>query len=353
MRRAALVFRRWTARLGLSRIQAAHYLGVANRTLEEWENAWRNNRLRWRGRGRPAPRSDRQVREKLISLIELLGPNVGVPTLWATFPEMPRSEVRDILRRYRRVWKRRQREQTYSLQWTVPGSVWAIDFAEPPLPIDGLYSSLVAVRDLASGYQLAWLPVLDETARTAIAVLRLLFRQHGAPLIIKSDNGSAFIGKLADGLLKEWRVWHLRSPPEYPEFNGACEAGIGSMKTRTFHAAARHGRTFDWTCDDVEAARLQADQTARPWGAGGPTPESVWQVRQGITAEGRSAFARCLARLRRQVRRDHGFLPTDQLAPAAQTGVDRTAVQRALIAQGFLRMSKGRNVATLAVAISR
>jgi hypothetical protein len=336
-----LVFRRWTARQGLSRNQAAYCLGIADRTLEEWENAWKNNRLRWHGRGRPAPRSGRPVREKLISLIELLGPSVGVPTLWATFPQMPRSEVTDILRRYRRVWKRRQREQTCSLQWTVPGSVWAIDFAEPPMPIDGLYFRLAAVRDLASGYQLAWLPVLDETAPTAIAVLGLLFRQHGAPLVLKSDNGSAFISKLAGWLLKKWRVWHLRSPPEYPEFNGACEAGIGSMKTRTFHAAARHGRPSDCTCDDVEAARLQANQTARPWGANGPTPESVWRVRQAITVEARSAFARCLGRLKKQVRRDHGHMPGDLLGPAAQAAVDRTAVQRALIALGYLRVRNG------------
>jgi hypothetical protein len=39
------------------------------------------------------------------------------------------------------------------LHWTRPGAVWAIDFAEPPLPIEGSYSRLLAVRDLASGYQ--------------------------------------------------------------------------------------------------------------------------------------------------------------------------------------------------------
>jgi hypothetical protein len=32
--------------------------------------------------------------------------------------------------------------------------VWAIDFAEPPQPIDGSYTRLLAVRDLGSGYQL-------------------------------------------------------------------------------------------------------------------------------------------------------------------------------------------------------
>jgi hypothetical protein len=37
------------------------------------------------------------------------------------------------------------------LHWTVPGSVWAMDFAEPPAPVDGVYDYLFSVRDLASG----------------------------------------------------------------------------------------------------------------------------------------------------------------------------------------------------------
>jgi len=79
------------------------------------------------------------------------------------------------------------------LHWRRPGTVWAIDFAEPPLSIEGSFDYLLAVRDLASGMQLLWLPVTDETARTAMAGLEALFRQHGPPLVLKSDNGSAFI----------------------------------------------------------------------------------------------------------------------------------------------------------------
>jgi hypothetical protein len=73
-------------------------------------------------------------------------------------------------------------------------------------------------------------------------------------------------------------VHHLRSPPERPEYNGACEAGIGSMKTRTHHQAALRDCSGQWSSDDAEAARCQANETARPWGASEPTPDQCWEV---------------------------------------------------------------------------
>ena len=53
------------------------------------------------------------------------------------------------------------------LTWPVTGSVWAIDYAEPPAPIDGRYDALLAVRDLASGMQLLWQPVEAATGDNA------------------------------------------------------------------------------------------------------------------------------------------------------------------------------------------
>lgn len=178
---------------------------------------------------------------------------------------MPRREIEDLLRRYRRVWRRRQRRLLHILHWRRPGTVWAIDFAEPPLPIEGSFEYLLAVRDLASGMQLPWLPVADQTAQTTIAALEAMFRQHGPPLVLKSDNGSAFIAELTAKCLERWRVTNLRSPPEYPEYNGACEAGIGSMKSRTHHQAARRG-----TPGGGGPATMSRRPGCRPTRRGGP-----------------------------------------------------------------------------------
>mgnify|MGYP001144907076 CR=1 FL=1 len=101
---------------------------------------------------------------------------------------------------------------------------------------------------------------------------------------------SAFIAEDTDDLLKKWCIWQLFSPPRTPSYNGSAEAGIGSMRTRTHHQAARHGHAGEWTCNDVEAARLEANETARPWGHHGPTPDEVWQGRALIGIEERMAF---------------------------------------------------------------
>lgn len=78
------------------------------------------------------------------------------------------------------------------LTWTQAGVVWAADFAWPPEVIEGRYPRLLSVRDLASGMQLAWQPVSGESAAETCSVLRGLFGEHGAPVVLKMDNGPAF-----------------------------------------------------------------------------------------------------------------------------------------------------------------
>jgi transposase InsO family protein len=51
-------------------------------------------------------------------------------------------------------------------------------------------------------------------------------------LAIKGDNGSALIAQETRAMLKAEGIWLLLSPPGTPEYNGACEAGIGSLMTR-------------------------------------------------------------------------------------------------------------------------
>jgi hypothetical protein len=41
-------------------------------------------------------------------------------------------------------------------------------------------------------------------------------------------------------MLKAEGIWLLLSPPGTPEYNGACEAGIGSLTTRANHESFRN-----------------------------------------------------------------------------------------------------------------
>ena len=202
---------------------------------------------------------------------------------FACFPSMPRSEIVNLQRRFRRAYRKRQRRFLRSLDWQQPGTVWAIDHAEPPRLIDGQYKCLLAVRDLASHCQLGWLPVPAANAETTCAALAALFVEHGPPLVINSDNGGPFIAHETTGLLAKPGVIHLLSPPYTPEYNGACEAGIGSLKTRTHEQAALAGRPGHWTTDDAEAARCLGNELHRPHGPFAATPGEVWRARCPIT----------------------------------------------------------------------
>jgi len=127
-----------------------------------------------------------------------------------------------------------------------------------------------------------------------------------------------------------------------PRYNGACEAGIGSLQVRTDHLAALNDRPGRWTSDDLEGARLQANRTARPWGANGPTREERWNGRRQLTPEERERFRRFLAISRERVRAEAGYLPGIEQSKVIEASLERKAVARALRACGYLEVRRRR-----------
>jgi hypothetical protein len=97
-----------------------------------------------------------------------------------------------------------------------------------------------------------------------------------ASLVLKSENGSALDAPAKAAMLHGCGALSLFSPPRTPSYNGAIEAGIGSLKARTAAYAARHVRPGCCTWDDIAAARLDATATARPHGPNSPTPDEAW-----------------------------------------------------------------------------
>jgi transposase InsO family protein len=225
------------------------------------------------------------------------------------------------------------------LTWHEPGSIWAMDHTRPPEPIDGIYPSILCVRDLASGMQLAWQPVPNEMACTTIAVVESLFTAHGPPLVIKSDNGAAFKDHDFIELLKRHRVEPLFSPPRTPRYNGSCEATNRHGKIRTAHFAQRNccGR---WTTAALEAARRQANELLRPKRHVAPAASQRWAARRPITDEQRNALAQSIAaeNLRlQQIQRLTDLNST--LTLNDQRRFFRAAVRRALLDLGLLTIN--------------
>jgi len=97
---------------------------------------------------------------------------------------------------------------------------------KPPALVDRVHRTILSVRDLGSGTQLSWQSQRGQTALEVARVLEDLFDLHGAPVVLKSDNGSAFISEQVLEVCKRWGVKLLFSPPRLPSYNGAVESAI-------------------------------------------------------------------------------------------------------------------------------
>lgn len=179
--------------------EIAEGLGMSPRTLRAWEKREREGLLRARRRGRPLQRSSVEARNAVIRTIERHGPQIGVQTLRRLSPGLAKGEIKDLLGRYRAQYIREHALELEALEWTTPGLVWAMDHTDPPSPVDGSKRAVLSVRDLSSGAQILWKEELGPRASEVARDLESRFESFGAPLVVKVDNGSAFIA----GELKE------------------------------------------------------------------------------------------------------------------------------------------------------
>jgi transposase InsO family protein len=334
---------------GLTLEQCGALLQLAPRTLRAWDAEGRWETLRLLPVGRPPTRSPLAVRQAILDDLKLTGPGIGVPTLQAHFPDVARGELADLLARYRGVYRVRHAQSLGVLHWQTPGRVWAADFTEPSRyglagslpPIAGCYPYVLAVRDLASGCMLAWQALPALTAEVTRAVLARLFALHGAPLILKVDNGSAFRAEVFQALLEGCGVLPLYSPPACPGYNGAIEAAIAALKQRTEAQAQAAGHSGLWEVGDLAAAQAAAN-ASHPRRLNGRTPTSVWESRSAVPPLERAVFALTVERQRFQVRDELGIAPDECLDHWRGSAVDRQAIERALVEHGHVLFTRRR-----------
>jgi transposase InsO family protein len=366
-RTKVLALGRWAAGHGISQRRVAGQVGVAQQTVNDWSQRRTVRQLDAVPRGRPVHVLNVAVKHEVEDLLCECHGRLGLPMLKHTFTDVPRTMLADLRRSY-------QAEHPRCLQhlsWTTGGRIWSADFTEPDLPVDGVYRYVLSVRDLASYQQLLSLPLRHADAVAAICALKYLFRAHDAPLVLKTDNGSGFIDDRVRRLLRSAGVAHLLSPPKTPRYNGSQEAGIGALKTRALHIAAAHGRPDQWTCDDVEAARVEGNVQSRPWGRNGPAPIDRWEARTPITGAERAQFQaavqlarqkeqqQMIEQLREQTKQKPGFRPAPAAAGAAagtmnkhqRATIARRAIRRVLVELGYLLVRSDANKSTLIASI--
>ena len=190
-----------------------------------------------------------------------------------------RSTIFDILERHGRVRRRRSRTHwkhpgAAPLQTTAPNQVWTIDFKGQFRMRDGIYSYPLTIVDRCSRYIVCCQSFPDVKAAGVHRELRRLFRAHGLPDAIRSDNGAPFASNGIHGLnrLNAWwlqlRIAHQRITPASPQENGAHERMHRELKAHVTKPAAANAtlqqrvfNTFVQTYNHVRPHEALADQT--------------------------------------------------------------------------------------------
>lgn len=199
--------------------------------------------MRWRQRRRlrqpvcqsPGPKKTEPFNAaEFFPLLRELNPGQartpGTGELYARFDEaLSRRQFQALVRERRQDHLHAMKRIT----WLHPGTAWSCDATEQD------HHQIIVVQDLAARYRFT--PrVLDHLDGTFIAAqLEALFRQHGAPLFLKRDNGSPFNCQAVDEVMARFGVLPLNNPPRFPRYNGAIEKSIRDFKAALVESLQR------------------------------------------------------------------------------------------------------------------
>lgn len=139
------------------------------------------------------------------------------------------------------------------------------------------------------------LALVDGPARgdDVVACLRAAFVRHGAPLVLKRDNGAVLHTDAVSLLLEEYGVVELTSPPGYPQYNGKTERTVRDVKG---YVRALQGARPGMPLRDRLAAAINDLNFDRPRPVlNGRTAEEVFRDRSRSLPD-RTAFRRAVAR---------------------------------------------------------
>jgi hypothetical protein len=346
LRRRALALLVVGLRHGLRRTAVARGIGVPPDLLARWQHEHDAGCARPRTSGGPPLRSSLgrpplpeppALVRAMVHLCHLFGPGMGHRDLHRDYPDASWRTCLAITSHCRRELRDQLRDsRATACIWTTPGMVWAADVWKPDAPIDGQFRYVLDVRDLASGFLIASEPLEHADADTVGQVFDRLYRQFGAPLVCKTDNGSEFTGAGSWEIHHRHGVEQLLSPVELPSYNGACEAGHGSVRYRAELLARRDGRPGDWSLNHLAGARDWANDLVE---ARRPIPPSQrFEHRAVITAEQRLAFRRAVL-----ANKERRWSELQQQASAARRHLDisspsitRPAIASALRDLGYL-----------------
>jgi len=275
--------------------ELADRAGVSRKTAHKWIARYRDGGAdaladRSHARHGQAERTPPEVEAMIVACREAhptWGPRKLLPYLARRHPALALpapSTAGAILDRHGLTKPRRTRRPpkhpgSVPLVATAPNQVWTADYKGQFKTLDGVYCYPLTVCDAHTRFVLSChaLPSVEQAA--ARRQFERLFREHGLPEAIRSDNGTPFATQALCGLsrLSVWwmklGIAHDRIEPGQPQQNGRHERMHKTLKAETARLPER-----DLTAQQARFDRWRAEFNGeRPHEAlGYRTPASVY-----------------------------------------------------------------------------
>ena len=205
--------------------QAARICGFSEATLWRYRSRihFGDIPLQKRGRKELMPFADDILRDEIYDLDHRQKRSLGSGTLREKYKFLVSRETMDrLIGEVRAEVNRGKLDEMIRVKWHCPHLVWAMD--------DYFYMAksvkfqISQVQDVTTKYKFEPLVRKQSIDGKEIAEnLEKLFKEHGAPLFLKRDNGSNLNSKEVAFILKEYKVMPLNSPAYFPQYNGSIE----------------------------------------------------------------------------------------------------------------------------------
>ncbi len=237
-------------------------LGVSERTVRRWKAKAAHPRRR---RGRPRSVITTHEVRAVAREQRAQGRVTGWRPVKAALPRLARHAIErvvgEIKRRRRARVRRRQQRERLRTEVTGRDVLWSLDATHLGRAPSGAAVEGQAVREVASTRTLSLSVGPAVGTGDAVAVVAAAARVRGGcyPLVLVTDNGSAYTSECFEAFLAGHDVLHLLNLPHTPRHNPWVERGHRDLKQETGLGKGVLVRDHDHALQQLEKALARVD----------------------------------------------------------------------------------------------
>jgi hypothetical protein len=153
----------------------------------------------------------------------------GTGRLYAHYvSSISRRDLQAMIAMARHDLNTQHRQNLRRIHWNMPNVAWSMDTCEYGQRDTKVHIN--QMQDLASRYKFNPMTGDIPCGEEISGYLKATFKQFGAPLFLKRDNGGNLNHAAVNDVLADYFVLPVNSPAHYPPYNGAIEEAQAELK---------------------------------------------------------------------------------------------------------------------------